>query len=64
VITITKIIQGKISQKYLVKPLFFIPFKHKRSLILEVMVEKNCDKGIVVEQLVFGILMTDVIIDI
>ena len=42
VITVTKIIQGKISQKYLGKPLFSIPLKHKRSNILEVMVEKIC----------------------
>lgn len=45
VITVTQIIQGKISPKYLGKPLFSIPLKHKRSNILEVMVEKVCDKG-------------------
>jgi len=45
VITVTEIIQGKISQKYLGKPLFSIPFKHKRTNILEVMVEKVCDEG-------------------
>lgn len=45
VVTVTEIIQGKISQKYLGKPLFSIPFKHKRSDILEVMVEKVCTKG-------------------
>jgi hypothetical protein len=45
VITVTKIIQGRISQKYLDKSLFSIPFKHKRALILELMVEKVCDKG-------------------
>jgi len=45
VITVTKVIQGKISQKYWGKPLFSIPFKHNRSNILEVMVEKLCDKG-------------------
>jgi len=44
VITVTKIVQGKISQKYLGKHLFSIPFKHKRSNILEVMVEKVCGK--------------------
>ena len=45
-ITVTKVIQGKISQKYWGKALFSIPFKHNRSNILEVMVEKVCDKGI------------------
>lgn len=45
VITVTEIVQGKISQKYLGKPLFSIPLKHKRSSILEVIVEKTYDKG-------------------
>lgn len=35
VLTVTKIIQGRISQKYLGKPLLSIPFKRKRSDILE-----------------------------
>jgi len=45
VIYITKIVQGKISQKYIGSSLLSVPIKRKRSNILEVMVEKVCDKG-------------------
>ncbi|EDN66334.1 transposase, IS4 [Beggiatoa sp. PS] len=45
VIYITEIVQGKISQKYIGTKLLSVPIKNKRSDILEVIVEKLCDKG-------------------
>ena len=42
---ITKIIAGKISPKYIGKSLLSVPIKRKRGDILEVMIEKGCDKG-------------------
>jgi len=45
IIYITQIVQGKISKKYLGNSLLSLPLKHKRSDILELLVEKVCDKG-------------------
>ena len=45
VIYITEVVQGKISQKYVGKSLLSVPIKIKRADILEVMIEKVCDKG-------------------
>jgi IS4 transposase len=45
VVYITKIVQRKISQKYVGSSLLSIPFHRKRADILEVLVEKECDKG-------------------
>ena len=45
VLKITKIVQGKISQKYIGSSLLSVPIKNKRADILEVMIEKVCDKG-------------------
>jgi len=45
VLHITKIVQGKISQKYIGSSLLSVPIKRKRADILEVMIEKVCDKG-------------------
>jgi IS4 transposase len=45
VIYITEIVQGKIAQKYIGSSLLSVPVKRKRSNILEVMIEKMCDKG-------------------
>lgn len=46
VLHMTKIVQGKISQKYVGSSLLSVPIKNKRADILEVMIEKVCDKGI------------------
>jgi len=45
VIYITEIVQGKIAKKYIGSSLLSVPVKRKRSNILEVMIEKMCDKG-------------------
>ena len=45
VVSITQIVQGKISQKYIGRSLLSVPINRKRSNILEVMIEKVCDKG-------------------
>jgi len=45
VLHITKIVQGRISQKYIGSSLLSVPIKNKRADILEVMIEKVCSKG-------------------
>lgn len=46
VLNITKIVQGKISPKYIIgNSLLSVLIKNKRADIFEVMVEKGCDKG-------------------
>ncbi len=64
VIYITEMVQGKIAQKYIGSSLLSVPVKRKRSNILEVMIEKMCDKGTLCCRLVFGTLLKNVIIGI
>lgn len=45
VVYITEIVTGKISQKYIQSSLLSLPIKRKRGDIVEVMIEKLCDKG-------------------
>ena len=45
VLPINKIVQGKISQKYIGSSLLSVPIKRKRADILEVIVKKECKKG-------------------
>ena len=45
VVYVTKIVHGKISQKYIGHSLLSIPFRRKRADILELGIEKICNKG-------------------
>ena len=45
VVYITEIVMGRISQKYIGNSLLSVPFQRKRTDILEVMIEKLCNKG-------------------